>query len=60
MRSPGGRQTARGKSQRLVCRKSEDTQSLLELRERKLRRLFFVAHETARTIAALAFAGGPR
>ena len=36
------------------------TEATLDFQAEKLRRLYFLCHATACTIAALAFAGGPR
>jgi hypothetical protein len=40
--------------------KTEDTETVREFQAAKLRRLYYFCHATARTVASLVFAGGPR
>jgi hypothetical protein len=58
-RSPAARQSDRAKSQ---SSKSTSTvaDDLTDLKALKIARRYFLAHTTARTIAALAFVAGPR
>ena len=55
MRSPGGRQTTRANSQKMIVEQSEPNAAALELQAGKLRRLYYFCHATARTVATLAF-----
>jgi len=54
MRSPGVG-SARAKSQSLIINAAEHNQACHVLQARKLRRLFFLAHDTAVTVASLAW-----
>jgi hypothetical protein len=60
MRRPATRESDGTKSQEQLGSSKESDSTPIDFQARKLRQLFFFAHDTARTIAFLAFAGGPR
>ena len=60
MRSPATRESDRARSQKQFESTKESDTTPLNFQVRKVRQLFFFTHDTARTIAFLAFAGGPR
>jgi len=58
MRGPATRESDRARSQNQSTKECDS--GPFDLQARKLRQVFFFADATARTIAFLAFAGGPR
>jgi hypothetical protein len=60
MRGPATRESDRAKSQEKLRSTKESDSTPTYFQARKLRQVFFFADDTARTIAFLAFAGGPR
>jgi hypothetical protein len=58
MRSPGGRQTTRAKSQEDKLSNAESDTAIIERQAGKLRRLYFFCHATACTVATLAWGIG--
>ena len=55
MRSPGGRQTTRANSQKIIKSNSEATYAPLEFQAQRLQRIYAFCHDTAVTVARLAF-----
>jgi hypothetical protein len=60
MRGPATRESDRAKSQKQFESTKESDSTPIDFHTRKLRQLFFFSYDAARTIAFLAFAGGPR
>jgi hypothetical protein len=60
MRKAAPARTASNSQNPLNLRNTDLSESRLDIQASRLRRLYFFAHETAVTIAALAYAGGPR